>query len=93
MNDTKPKTDYEKPVGAVWMRETSDGRSYLSMKITGKNGQEHNFVGFLNKFKDEGVNRPDYNLFVSKPKDGSSPKPDKKLAPVKKAETTPEAEF
>ena len=92
MSDTKPKTDYEKPVGAVWEKETSDGRRYLSMKITGKDNKEHNFVGFLNKFKEDGDNKPTFNLFVSNKTNGTT-QPVKKTVEVKKVEPTPEPEF
>jgi hypothetical protein len=53
-------------VGALWVKENDKG-TFLSMKIT-LGGQEYSLIGFNNKYKEAGDNRPDYRLFISKQK-------------------------
>lgn len=89
MSDTQNNKTVEKSVGAVWIRQTSSGQDYLSFKIVGKDNKEHNFVAFANKFKEEGDNKPIYNIFLSnRPGNGTeSATPTPKKVVTKKVTT------
>lgn len=64
--NTNSQGNAEKPVGAVWVKQSSSGREYLSMKVTDSNGVDHNYVAFLAKSFEPGSNKPKYNIFVSR---------------------------
>ena len=68
---TEPNPNQEPEVGAAWERVGRNGKKYLSLTINGKDGIKHNFVGFLNTFK-QNEKQPDYRVFKRKESTGSN---------------------
>ena len=79
-NNNKTNNQKEESCGAIWRKTSTSGSEYLFIKMKDKQGKEHSFVAFTNKFKNEGENRPEWNLFVSKTNSSTS-KPAQKSEP------------
>ncbi|MCL5012324.1 MAG: hypothetical protein M1320_02785 [Patescibacteria group bacterium] len=53
-----------KPIGALWVKESKNGLEYFSISI-GEKGKEQRFVAFPNKKTKE--TQPDFVIYESKP--------------------------
>lgn len=69
------ETNNQKPrVGAVWVKTTKDNKGkFLSLEIE-INGKKYNYVGFKNRFKQNGDKQPSYHLFEYNAPKSSVPK-------------------
>jgi uncharacterized protein (DUF736 family) len=56
----------DKEYGALWLRESKDGKKYMSGTV-GFKGEQVQIVVFKNTYKDA-ENKPDYKIYLSKPK-------------------------
>ena len=56
-------------IGAIWMKQGQKGE-FMSGKITTPLGETVRFVGFTNTYKEEGDNKPSWNLLPSTPAGG-----------------------
>ena len=61
-------------IGALWCGTGKAGEDYFWGVIGGKN-----VIIFKNKYKKEGSNQPDYNVFPQQPKDKLPPKDDEEV--------------
>jgi hypothetical protein len=61
-HQSEDKSDLIK-IGSLWKHQNKDGKTFLS----GSMGEAGCMV-FLNKYKEEGKNHPDYNIYVAKKK-------------------------
>lgn len=52
-----------KSIGGLW-KNNKNGKNFLSGSIE-INGEKHKFVAFENGYKEEGDNKPDYNILLS----------------------------
>lgn len=65
--DQPQKNSKQNSVGGIWVKEGARGR-WLSIAVE-INGVKHSFVGFKNDYKEEGDNRPDYQILMPKPRE------------------------
>ena len=56
----------DKDYGALWLKESKDGKKYMSGTV-GFKGEQVQIVVFKNTYKDA-ENKPDYKIYLSKPK-------------------------
>jgi uncharacterized protein (DUF736 family) len=55
----------KREIGAVWLRKSKQGNSYLSGSIkNGEASEEIRIVIFKNSYKEEGSNQPDYRIYL-----------------------------
>lgn len=57
-------TEKESPIGALWIKEGQYGK-FFSMVLE-INGTKESYVGFKNKFYEEGSNKPHYKIYKSR---------------------------
>jgi len=56
----------DKDYGALWLKESKDGKKYMS-GVVGFKGEQVQIVVFKNTYKDA-ENKPDYKIYLSKPR-------------------------
>lgn len=59
-------------IGAAWLKDGRRGK-FMSVRITTESGDQ-NYLMFRNKFKREGDNKPDYEVFASTDEDEATDK-------------------
>lgn len=59
----------QKSIGALWLKKSQSGESFLSGVIEVPEGQKVNIVAFKNTMKEEGSNQPDFRILLSKPRE------------------------
>jgi uncharacterized protein (DUF736 family) len=57
-------TTKEKTIGALWTRESKKGMPFLSGNIK-INGVDTKIICFMNSYKKEGDNKPDWTIQIS----------------------------
>lgn len=60
----------EESIGALWIKKSKAGKTFISGTIKQTNGQELKIVGFYND-KGDNPNRPDIKLYLSKPREAN----------------------
>jgi uncharacterized protein (DUF736 family) len=54
----------KKEQGALWLRKSKNGNSFLSGAVKTLDGEEIKVVVFKNSYKQEGSNQPDYRIYL-----------------------------
>lgn len=55
-------------IGSLWLKQSRDGKSYMSGTFQQTNGTELQIVVFKNN-KGDNPKRPDYRIFLSEPRE------------------------
>jgi len=61
----------EKAIGAMWEKKKKNGETFFAVEIEQTNGQKLKCVAWLND-KGDNPKRPDYRIFLDKPRDGTA---------------------
>ena len=62
--NTQDPSKKKEEQGALWVRKSKQGNSFLSGSIKTESGEELKVVVFKNSYKQEGSNQPDYRVYL-----------------------------
>ena len=72
-NTKNNKTSRDQEIGALWIKKSKAGASFLSGYTLDENKQKVQVVVFKNGFKKPGESSPDYRVYLSENKGQASP--------------------
>jgi uncharacterized protein (DUF736 family) len=64
-NTKNTKTSRDQELGALWLKKSKAGASFLSGYVLDENKQKVQIVVFKNGFKKDGESSPDYRIYMS----------------------------
>jgi hypothetical protein len=70
---TSAKTSREQEAGALWLKKSKAGNSFLSGYFLNESKEKVNVVVFKNNFKKAGEASPDYRIYLSENKNQGVP--------------------
>ena len=65
------KLSKDQELGALWLKKSKAGASYLSGYVLDENKQKVQLVVFKNNFKKPGESSPDYRIYLSEQKNNA----------------------
>jgi len=85
-NTKNTKTSRDQELGALWLKKSKAGASFLSGYVLDENKQKVQIVVFKNAFKKEGESSPDYRVYLSENRNQTPAAEVAKVAPSTEVE-------